>query len=417
MPRRGLNEAPAGLFLCSLLILLAGCFAGISLDIAQRPESGSGAAPADHFPNLIENGDFEAYNPALEKETWRLEPEGFFLWDLFSRPGGKRALFIAASLVAPLKEARLACRLKSVTPQTSYLFEGFFIRNRNIDGVYPTISLFGRDRRLSDFWASGTWQKLSLVFPSPPAKKAGEPAPAFLEIRIPRDDYVLWMDNLSLREIKALPVSPAEGGRLNRDTIEFTWEMTPTDRLFEIVLVLSRDRDFAGPGLLRFPTNNAGDGDEGSSGTLIVPNHLARGKWFWRLEIFQHKTLLAVSSPRHFFIMKEYPGDMPDGSGVKAKKGLREKEFFPLGIIGVPIEDFKELAEIGFNAVTPLSTTYESLAPVLAAAAVNHLKLLLSADAASQNLLNSAIGLAASPRWSRPGPCFVGNRLGLVSGG
>lgn len=349
MPRKGRLGRAESLFFSSLIVLLGWLFAGLPAD--QAP--GLAAATADHFPNLIENGDFEGYNPLLKKEFWRLEPEGFFLWDQFSRPGEKRALGVAASLIAPLKEASLVCRLKAVRPRASYLFEGFFIRNRNIDGVYPTVSLFGRDRRLSDFWASGTWQKISLVFRSTAGEKRSEASSEWLEIKIPRDEYFLWMDNLSLREIEALPVSPAEGARLNRDTIEFTWEMTPTDRLLGIALALSRDSGFSDPGAMRFRTNNAGDGEEASAGTLILPNHLAKGKWYWRLEMSQHKTRLAESKARHFFVTKEYPGEMPDETKTKEKKALPSIGFFPVGMIGVPPEDFKELAEIGFNAASP----------------------------------------------------------------
>jgi hypothetical protein len=380
----------------------------------------SAASVSPRFPNLIENGDFESYYPPAKPYIWRLEPEAFFLWDLFSRPGGKRSLFIGASMIAPLDYARLTCRLRlPAKPQAAYLFEGSFIRNRNIDGVYPTVSLFGQERRLSDFWASGNWQKISVIFQSS-AKLKSAPAPSeFLRIEAPRDDYFLWVDDLSLREIMAAPVSPPNGARINRESIEFTWEMTPTDRLLDIVLVLSRDKEFRGRDGREFRINNAGemiDQDQVPNGdpaqsfaadsdvlTLFVPNSLDKGKWFWRLEIYQYKTPLAMSETRHFFVEKEYPENSSASSRTSGRGGLtlsaaishfselQNLDFFPIGMYGVPSEDFKELSEIGFNAASYFSSAPDSLLPALSAARANSLKVLVSPSAVLQPLHSDSI--------------------------
>jgi len=381
----------------------------------------SAAGPAERFPNLIENGDFEDYYPPSKKDIWSFEPETFFLWDLFSRPGGRRSLFIGASMIAPLDYARLACRLRlPAKPGAAYLFEGSFIRDRNIDGVYPTVSLFGQERRLSDFWASGKWQKISLLFQAPAALKKTETASKFLVVKMPRDDYFLWLDDLSLREIMAAPVSPPNGARINRESIEFTWEMTPTDRLLDIVLVLSRDKEFRGRDGREFRINNA-DGDQrnwnpASNGnpvqsfagdsevlTLFVPSDLKKGKWFWRMEIYQYKTPLAMSETRHFFIEKEYPENSSASSRASGRGGLtlsaaishfselQNLDFFPIGMYGVPPEDFKELSEIGFNAASYFSLGPDSLLPALSAARANNLKVLVSPSAVRQPLHSDSI--------------------------
>jgi hypothetical protein len=400
--------------LLSIAALLAGCF----LKTVPRP--------ADRFPNLIENGDFESYYPPAKPYIWRLEPEAFFLWDLFSRPGGKRSLFIGASMIAPLDNARLTCRLKPVKPQAAYIFEGSFIRNRNIDGVYPTVSLFGQERRLSDFWASGKWQKISVIFQSPAKLKSAKAPSEFLKIEAPRDDYFLWVDDLSLREINAAAAGPLNGARINRESIEFTWEMTPTDRLLDVVLVVSRDKNFNGRDVLEFRTNN-GDGDLLNRGlvpngnpvksfardsevhTLFLPNYLKKGKWFWRLEIYQYKTLLAMSDIRQFFIEKEYPeissasspaswrGDPAFRTADEKAKGgseIQNLDYFPIGVYNVPLEDFKELREIGFNSVSLPAAGPDSLVQALAAARENGLRILVSPAAALGGALEAALSSA-----------------------
>jgi hypothetical protein len=374
----------------------------------------SAAGPAERFPNLIENGDFEAYYPPSKKDIWSFEPEAFFLWDLFSRPGGKRSLFIGASMIAPLDYARLACRLRlPAKPGAAYLFEGSFIRDRNIDGVYPTVSLFGQERRLSDFWASGKWQTISLLFQAPAALKKTETASKFLVMKMPRDDYFLWVDDLSLREIMAAPVSPPNGARINRESIEFTWEMTPTDRLLDIVLVLSRDKEFRGRDGREFRINNADGGQRnwnpapngnpvqsfaGDSEvlTLFVPSDLKKGKWFWRMEIYQYKTRLAISETRYFYLEKVYPevslpssrasgrGGLTLSAAISHFSELQNLDFFPIGMYGVPPEDFKELNEIGFNAASFFSSAPDSLFPALSAARANSLKVLVSPSAVLQ---------------------------------
>ena len=406
------------------------CFAilfSIAALLTSAQTLNSAARPAERFPNLIENGDFESYDPPAKPYIWRLEPETFFLWDLFSRPGGKRSLFIGASMIAPLDCARLTCRLRlPVKPGAAYLFEGSFIRNRNIDGVYPTVSLFGQERRLSDFWASGKWQKISVIFQSPAKRKSAKAPSEFLKIEAPRDDYFLWVDDLSLREIKTAAVGPLNGARINRESIEFTWEMTPTDRLLDVVLVLSRDKNFNGRDVLEFRTNN-GDGEllnrdpvpngspvqsfAGDSEvlTLFLPNDLKKGKWFWRLEIYQYKTLLALSDIRHFFIEKEYPeissasspaswrGDLTFTAADEEARGgseIQNLDFFPIGMYGVPPEDFKELSGIGFNSVSLLAAGPDSLVQALAAARENGLRILVSPAAAWGGALEAALSNA-----------------------
>jgi hypothetical protein len=416
MPRQGQKIGERNLarpFIAAVLsitALLAGCL------LKTVPH------PAERFPNLIENGDFESYYPPAKPYIWRLEPETFFLWDLFSRPGGKRSLFIGASMIAPLDYARLTCRLRlPAKPGAAYLFEGSFIRNRNIDGVYPTVSLFGQERRLSDFWASGKWQKISVIFQSPAKLKSAKVPSEFLKIEAPRDDYFLWVDDLSLREIEAAPQSPAAGARINRSTIRFSWAMPATDRLLDIVLALSRDKHFQGPEVKTFRTNNAAEISRGqvpsSEGfSLSIPNELRKGKWFWRLEIYRYQTPLAVSETRHFFI-EERHGDegYPEGKEGETSKEERKRaenfDYFPIGVYNVPLEDFKELREIGFNSVSLPAAGPDSLLQALAAARENGLRILVS-PAAGLGGANAILGwyLEDEPEGRSISPKILFNR-------
>ena len=371
------------------------------------------------FPNLIENGDFEAYDPAAKPELWRFEPSSIFLWDLFSRPGGQRSLLVEASLIPPggaTEQAEIFCRLEHINPAATHLFEGWFYRDRNIDGVYPTVSLFGREQRLSDFWVEGDWQKISLVVSSARAANANDMPPHSLKIRVPRGDYSLHLDDLSLREIGAVPVSPPDGGLVNRDSIRFTWLITASDRLLESTLAVSRDKNFGGPEVRRFQINNADDNasllpEDLAAGpqtqnfetqSLEIPNRLGQGKWFWRIELRQYKTLLAVSKTRSFNITQEgrRPGSdlskptsdprrpvgpdlakpTSDPSRLNDELAVQGPDVFPIGLYGVPIEDYKEISEIGFNAVMSRSADMDSLLKSLAAAREDGLKVLASPD-------------------------------------
>ncbi len=274
---------------------------------ASSPAPTLTPALASAYPNLIDNGSLEAYYPVTRPRLWHFDPDMLFLWDEFSRGPGDRSLFIDASRIVdlialhesgadrPLSDgsaprqpqpriaadtaphsnapsnpsplplsplnieppgprAVLRYSLPSLRPGASYLLSLWLARDRNIDGIYPTAVLGGRTTRLSDFWASGRWQKISLVVTLP---RLLPPDQSTLELRIPAGDYRLWIDDLVLRRIEARAdiaseqAAPTESAAaaagppstspgLSRRLLR--WTIPSTDRLLDIRIVLSRDR-------------------------------------------------------------------------------------------------------------------------------------------------------------------------------
>ena len=146
-----------------------------------------------------------------------------------------------------------------IGPGRAYLVELRLIRDRHIDGVYPSVSMFGESIRLSDFWAAGKPQKFSLFFKAPTRDLTD--ADRRLAIRIPRGDYRLAIEDVRVREFGIVPLWPGRGehftGGLTKtgsptdavtqaastvpqssSNIDFYWQMPETDRLLEVRLVL-----------------------------------------------------------------------------------------------------------------------------------------------------------------------------------
>lgn len=263
----------------------------ISMKTTRAPARALAPAPAAPalFPNLIENGDFEAYFPQSRPRQWVLDPDVLFLWDKFSRGPGDRSLFIDASQIAgilapqksrvvapplakdgtqappPVPHAALRYPLPDLRPGASYILSFWIARDRNIDGSYPTAVLAGRAFRLSDFWTSGRWQKISLVVTLPRLIPLNQRR---LELLIPAGGYRLWIDDLVLRRIapeaqivrepsaasranapndtltrpeSASPKANARAVDREREGPTLTWALPSTDRLLDIRIVLSRD--------------------------------------------------------------------------------------------------------------------------------------------------------------------------------
>ena len=315
------------------------------------------------FPNLIESGNIEHYSPLSKKERWQVVPEEFFSWNTFSH-SGKRALCVDASRLHSTDSASISYTLKNIKPEKYYLFEVHLHRDRNVVGVYPAVSLFGQEQRLSDFWAQNRWQKLSLFFKSHSDVFAG--AAQTLKVVVPGDNYKLWVDDLSLREFNVQLIEPKEGTRIKEEQITFSWKVPETDRLLGIKIILSPN-DYFGEGVVELRTDNR-------KKVFSVPNSLEQGKWFWRVEVYQYNKLISVSERRSFIVEKTYKAEV----SPKARKAeVIHPDFFPIGIYNATVADFKELSEAGFNSVHASFKDYDELNTLLESAHKHSLKVLV----------------------------------------
>lgn len=503
---------------------------------------------APPFSNLIDNGDFESYYPQSRPRLWRLDPETLFLWDEFSRGPGDRSLFIDASLLgqpgARLFEdnraasaeranatdknkefiqppaATLRYPLPALQPGASYILSLWLARDHNIDGVYPTVSLGGQSYRLSDFWTSGRWQRISLAISLPRMLPPGERR---LELSIPPGDYRLWIDDIVLRRIEPLARTREEkagkwatvkreeatgrdldhsdqgeapqndrggtpegkAGGAGGNTL--SWRLPSTDRLLDIRLVFSRDR-YGRRDRREVRTNNAGVtsaersqaagsvGDTQMAATTLSDNSVVSeskenaapgfvravalrkaitdplppiqrpidqkqfdpsaagvddfslpldsldlaGRWFARVEVYQHRKLLAQSKALPFKI-RGSKADLaasrtaPNGSpGLPPETGDAPAavtpppsllDSFPIGIYGARPEDFAALRDAGFNAAHVSVRDPAALSRALADASRYGLTLLISPPPASW------LTLPPSSPSSPPSPSPLASRL------
>ena len=366
--RRGQNLA---VFI--FLLLWGALFSSITnplfaRQLGQNPEDSS-------FPNLIENGDFEVYSPLAKQASWRLAPEACFEWGFFSH-SGERALTINASQLPQSSKgtasAAVTYRLRNIKPNTTYLFEAYFYRDKNIVGVYPSVSVFGRQRRLDDFWREDGWQKISLFFKSPPQIRPGVRPP--LEIRIPKDGFRLWIDDLSLREFGIRLLSPRNNEQVGGSLIRFAWESPGTDRLLTQKITLSKSRVFEPARSFEFFGDNVFN--------LRASWTLDSGTWYWRVSTYQYNQLIALSPPEAFVfkgrLSRHQADKMPDGImfglGVDRPANIN---FFPIGIYSADSADFAELKEIGFNAIHVSSTDLPEISSALIKAQKNGLRVLI----------------------------------------
>jgi len=327
------------------------------------------------FPNLIANGGFEVSEPAVESSPRQLDPKGLFGWDVPSASLGRRSLFIDAAKIAPGEFATMTLAIPDVEPETFCLFEASLLKDRDISGSYPIVSLFGQERRLNDFWTFGAWQKISLYFKSPRGAQAG--GSSILKLTIPAGGYRLWLDDLALTKCEAKTFKPEKGARVNRGGVDFRWKLWPTDRLLDIKIVCSRDEFFKGENILGGKTNNV-QGEQGAE--IELPLNIKAGKWFWRLEVSQNRYLLAVSEARPITIKRNQLLRKPVEHlrTEKAKEGVNYPGFFPIGIFGAAAADLEELKAIGFNCVAASPRNMMSLTSFLVEASKADLKVFLS---------------------------------------
>ncbi|MCJ7610938.1 MAG: hypothetical protein MUP19_01635, partial [Candidatus Aminicenantes bacterium] len=375
------------------------------------------------FPNLIENGDFERYDPHSKPGLWLVDAAEPWVWDEFSAGAGRRSLFIDASMIgqaSPVSKqvqegsvwATAGYRLRDLKPDTAYILEISFFKDRNIDGVYPVVKLAGRTFRLSDLWGSGKWKRISLIFKTPPESgPVGGPPGAnpnrLLSIKIPAGDYCLWLDDLTLREFRieigrealpdrgaAVPISFSPGS--------IAWAFPATDRLIDFRVVLAASRahvDSRDPAAVVLETNNAAAPSGGeamgvSSSHLLATNlDLAKisrkvgASVYFRVEARQYNKYLAVSKIGKIKIppaaeagtAAALAAAAPSAS-TQAQALLSPADFFPIGIYGAGLDDFEALRRAGFNTIVFAARSLADLNEGVTKAKKLGLKLIVSPD-------------------------------------
>ena len=268
----------------------------------------------------------------------------------------------------------------------------WLIRDHEIDGVYPIVSLFDREVRLSDFWYVNKWQKIELFFRAPAG--GTNDRNDLLVLRIPRGNYRISIDDLRLREFSVVPEWPKDGDGILRSrgtghALNVLFHMPETERLLEATLVIDTDN---GPDTPREHTDSGGNPirserrfsitnvAEGRS--ISVPqDEVPPGRYRWRIEVRQYKDLLTASEWRTLDIRGE-----AEATTLRPVRGRGEEEnpvqtvIAPIGIYNADTADFRELSGVGFNAVHISPSHVRNLREALASARESGLKVLLAPE-------------------------------------
>ncbi|MBN1273507.1 MAG: hypothetical protein JXB26_14665 [Candidatus Aminicenantes bacterium] len=306
------------------------------------------------FPNLILKGHLE--RPGLGEQG----REGYF-------PEGiapSETFFVNASAFPGSGQTFFAYDTENILLGRSFIFEVFLKRDHNIEGVYPSVCWGNYRQELSDFWAQGKWKKLSLVIPF---TELNQNSYHPLSIKIPKDDYNLWMRDASLREVRIVFTAPKDQTSVRRKTIRFAWMLPETDRLLNISFRFSRDPRFPEGTTQIFETDNR-------KSELVIPNTFDRGRWYWKADVYLYKAYLASSETRSFQVKRAFP-DMRARS--PESETIINIEAFPIGIFNVRADDFPEIKAAGFDAVTVHPLDAGDLEVILRGAERNNLKLMI----------------------------------------
>jgi hypothetical protein len=374
-------------------VLVAGILSTCSP--APSPDIPPFQTPNSRFPDLLIGGNSSG------RETRPFFIDASLIPDAASGkylPPGLESLFLMESAPGAAVLTFATARLR---PGAAYLVEIRLLRDLNIDGVYPSASLFGEERRLNDFWTEGKPQTISLFFKAPPRWPTRENRG--LLIKVPHGKYRLWIEALSLKAFSVQTRRPVRGawfaGAATPQTsqpgpksIDFVWEMPETDRLLDVTLVLSKEMGAPGPdeSVIRFHSNNVEE-----SRRLSVPvAALSPGRWTWRVEARQYRSLLAASEPSYFEILGmasekrkltnflNRPGSLPSSTPMEGTTPMASSiaAFFPVGIFGAKLDDFPVLSRAGFNTIVFSPRDLPEFAIALEKAKKSGLKLLASPD-------------------------------------
>jgi len=363
---------------------------------ACRIETRRAGPQAPAAPNLVENGDFENYHPQTRPGRWSFDPEAVFSWDSSSAGPGDRSMALDASRIPnpspdnPGQTAQASLRIRpdpdTVKPESAYLFEAAFLRDRHIDGIYPSIDLFGESVRLSDYWTAGAWQKIALLRTAPVALPAES---RIIGISFPAGDYRIRIDDLRLVEFTPRP---------EFDPTRVAWTLPETDRLVEFrvrIAASRRDldaaetsgidgffvRDFVSTNSDRYPEAGFGVPKRIGADRVVYSfdpkTWVPSGRYFWRVAVYLGRTLLSLSEPRVIIV----PPAVVPGTDVRpatlSKPESVGDSTFPIGIYGAVPSEYRELAAAGFTAVQTSAPDGNACRTAIEKAAAARLKILL----------------------------------------
>ena len=289
--------------------------------------------------------------------------------------------FVDASRIPEESMTIIDLPMKQVRPGAAYILELDLYRDRNEIGTYPLVRLFDREQRLNDFWQESKWQTLSLVL-SAPEKLSQEPPR--LSLVVPKGDFRLFIRKVELKAIRLHPLFPQPETNLNENEVTFAWDIPATDRLLDLKLKISQDKNISDQDTLVFETDNREQ-------RLEPEVSLAPGRWYWKIEAWQYRTKLAESPVQSFHVIEKPAQKMGVEAGQKpGGKDLSDSlleelppppldlDFFPIGIYDASEADFAELSTAGFNAVQISARDWISLEPLLRRAESHNLRALLS---------------------------------------
>jgi hypothetical protein len=316
-----------------LLALLLVWTAGTSA-ASSAPDEGA------DLTNLVKNPGFEllSENGAVPAfwSTGRMDAASIIKVDSKGYKGG-RSLSMSGS-------GYLETIIKGIIPGRYYLLSFMVKRTGWRDGEYPTVSLFGKRLYLNDLFFWGGWRKASYLFR---ADREGE---TVLRIVTDRMSDRIIFDDLGLREFKIIPLEPEDGVEVPVKDLRFRWAMPEDDRVYSILIELSRSRDLT-------PVEKIVRYQSPRGWSLRLVNPLDAGRWFWRISVSHNRERLAASGIRSFMVVDTiHHGKKPSplkrrGGGSRSRSGRVIEGFFPIGLYGAGIGAMDEIRDAGFNLV------------------------------------------------------------------
>lgn len=322
----------------------------------------SPCAAGENFPNLIPNPSFEEdHDGDSVPDYWQINEFEEGILKLESQGHhGQKSISISGKGI-------WQCKIRNIKPHTYYLFSLWVKRDGFMDGEYPKIRLFEKELYLNELFSWGGWMRLSWFFNSQGHKETN------LLLISPGMTHKIWFDDLYLTEFMIKPVSPSEGEIIEGTSPKLTWEIPEHDHILDIEIELSKDRNFKEKIVLQTvsPLGNS----------YHINRELAKGQWYWRMEVFKNRERIAISSPQMFIVVKSFDYPVPNSknptNSISAINPENLNSFFPIGIYGAPIEAFSELKRAGFNSVQSYARDLEYIQRFISSAEKSGLKALI----------------------------------------
>lgn len=347
------------------------------------------------FRNIVTNPDFEVFSETgmppdnLIVDGWqKYEGNGSTLY--IEEEGYKSKHSISIKGSGTWKQ-----QISGIRPNRYYLISFRVKQEGWKDGEYPYLKIFDKEMYLNEFFSWGGWRRVSYIVNS------GEMKETDLIFISKGLTHKIIFDDISLSEFQIYQLSPSPDEVITVSRPEFRWKLPYDDRVFSIIIEISRDRQFRNRKLFHIlsPT--------GESFKMI--DDLEDGEWYWRAFVYYNRKIIALSDTTHFrvsspqIINKDKGFKEPTLDKGKTQKPLNKEraieDFFPIAIYGAEIEGFEELKNYGFNTVQNYSTDSSFIEKFISSAESHGLKALIRIPSIdNRDRLDSFVGKMADSK-------------------